>query len=159
MAPTSTGNWFPLASLHGPTAEMANVAAREVRLNDPNKIGYLYGLSSTGQVMAFWTIRGKPSSMGSQLTNTQNAAGSAGGNSRIGDRILSSPGDDGTYGPEECESQGIFAFTSDTDALIEWCGPWFYSDAPLHLATAPIIAVTAQPPTTPIPAGGSAKGK
>ncbi len=74
-----------------------------------------------------------------------------------GDLTVSSPGDDGTYGPEECQGQGVFGFTADSDALIEWCGPWFYSDAPLRLATVPIIVGTAGAPTTPIPSGGSTK--
>ncbi len=149
-----TAQPYPTSAMKD-SAERANLRARLIRLNDPNRIGYLYGLSSTGQVMAFWTIRGKASSTGSQLSNTENVIPCA----RSNDAACNVPsmGDDGSFGPEECQSQGVFAFTADTDALIEWCGPWFYSDAPLHLATAPIITLSGQAPTTPVPTGGSTK--
>ncbi len=130
---------YPLGAMND-SAERANLAERLVRLNDPHKIGYLYGLSATGQVMAFWTIKGKPSSTGSQLTNSQtvvDGSGSDGG----GNVPVDSMGDDGTYGPEECSGQGVFAFTADSNSLIEWCGPWFYSDAPLRLTSQPVILV------------------
>src|SRR6266513_1205464 len=134
----STAEPYPLSAMND-SSERKNLAERLVRLNDPNKIGYLYGLSSTGQVMAFWTIKGKPSSTGSQLTPTQqNRQGDCQGGCT---NVVESMGDDGSFGPEECSASGIFAFTADANALIEWCGPWFYSDAPLKLTTAPLIVV------------------
>lgn len=132
---------YPLDAMND-SAERANLRERLVRLNDPHKVGYLYGLSSTGQVMAFWTIHGKPSSMGSQLTPSQNIYGCPGDNSACG-AVVESMGDDGSFGPEECSATGVFAFTADSNALVEWCGPWFYSDAPLKLSTAPVIVVDA----------------
>jgi hypothetical protein len=149
-----TAEPYPVAAMTD-SAERANLKARLIRLNDPNKIGYVYGLSSTGQVMAFWTIKGKVSSMGSELSNTQNVLNNVG---NLDGSIVDSAGDDGSFGPEECAATGIFFFTSPGDALVEWCGPWMYSDTPLQLSTAPIITVTANAaPTTPIPAGGSTK--
>jgi hypothetical protein len=55
--------------------------------------------------------------------------------------VVESMGDDGSFGPEECQAQGIFAFTADSNSLVEWCGPWFYSDAPLKLTSQPLILV------------------
>jgi hypothetical protein len=134
----TTAEPYPLSAMSD-SSERKNLAERLVRLNDPNKIGYLYGLSSTGQVMAFWTIKGKPSSMGSQLTPTQqNRQGDCSGGCT---NVVESMGDDGSFGPEECQAQGIFAFTADSNSLVEWCGPWFYSDAPLKLTSQPLILV------------------
>lgn len=149
----TTAEPYPVAAMQD-SAERANLRARLIRLNDPNRIGYVYALSSTGQVMAFWTIRGKVSSTGSQLSNTQNVLGYGGS---WGAPVVDSMGDDGSYGPEECQSQGIFFFTADTDSLVEWCGPWMYSDSPLKLTTAPIITVSGSAPTSPVPQGGSTK--
>lgn len=125
----TTARPYPLSQM-ADSAERENLTERLLRLNDPNKVGYFYGLSSTGQVMAFFVIKGKPSSMGSQLTNT---------NTIINGAAIESMGDDGSYGPEECSSQGVFFFTADTNALQEWCGPWSYSDQPYKLSTAPLI--------------------
>ncbi len=146
---------YPLSAMTD-SAERANLRARLIRLNDPNRIGYFYEMSQTGQVIAFYTIRGKVSSTGSQLSNPENAIGYAGSHD-VGGTVVSSPGDDGSFGPEECQSQGVFFFTADTDALVEWCGAWQYSDAPLKLATAPIITTSGQAPTSPVPVGGSSK--
>ncbi len=151
----TTAEQYPLSAMRD-SSELANLRARLIRLNDPNRIGYVYEMSQTGQVVALYTVRGKVSSMGSQMTTTDNAIGRT-GNSDVGGTVVASPGDDGSYGPEECQSTGIFFFTADTDALVEWCGAWQYSDAPLHLATAPIITVSGSAPTSPIPAGGTSK--
>ncbi len=158
MGQTHSQGWYPLQNQHGPTAEMGNVAARIVRLNDPNRIGYVGIWSANGALISMDTIRGKVSSTGSQLTNDQNTVGNA-DSSGLGERVVSSPGDDGTYGPEECQGVGIFYFLASTDALQEVCvgsGIWKYSDAPFSANSAPTVVVTANP-TTPIPAGGSTK--
>jgi hypothetical protein len=145
----TTAEPYPLSAMND-SAERANLSARLIRLNDPNKIGYVAGLSSTGQVIAYWTIRGKVSSMGSELTVTQNLVHI----NNSGTGVVDSMGDDGSYGPEECASTGVFFFTEQTDALVEWCGPWVYSDAPLNITSAPLIVENGAP-TTPIPVGGS----
>lgn len=149
----TTAQPYPLGQMND-SAERANLKARLIRLNDPNRIGYVYGLSATGQVMAYWTVRGKVSSMGSQLTVSQNVVDVP----NAGNGVVESMGDDGSYGPEECAGQGVFFFTAQSDALVEWCGPWVYSDAPLSVSTAPVIVVNPNAqPSTPIPAGGSSK--
>ena len=146
---------YPLGAITGPTAEVKNVSARIVRFNDPNKIGYLAEFSNDGKVLEVVTIKGKVSSTGSQLTNTDNInynGGNGGGNV-----VTRSIGDDGTYGPEECEGNGIFYFRADNNAIEEFCGQlWKYSDAPFTVTTPPVINVIAgQGVTTAIPAGGS----
>lgn len=156
LANTHVGDWFP--QLHGPTAEMGNVAARMIRMNDPNRIGYVGVWSANGALVSMDTIRGKVSSTGSQLTNLDNTVGHS-DDSHLGERVVRSPGDDGTYGPEECEGVGIFYFLASNDSIQEVCvgaGIWKYSDAPFDATTKPSVVVTANT-TTAIPAGGSTK--
>ena len=126
------------------SAERANLRERLLRMNNPNKIGYFYGLSMAGQVMLFATIKGKPSSMGSYLTAGENILSYSGGSIAV-----EAMGDDGSYGSAECESQGVFFFTAQ-GVLGEWCGPWAYFDAPVQLASAPLMIMdaNAKPSTT-----------
>lgn len=156
----TAGSLDALLNQHGPTAEMKNVSAKIVRFSDPNKIGYVGVWSANGGLISMDVIKGKVSSTGSELTNTENVVGSA-DHTGLGSTVLSSPGDDGTYGPEECQGVGIFFFLASTDALKEICvgsGIWQYSDAPFSATTTPLVTVTGNP-TTAIPAGGSAHGK
>jgi hypothetical protein len=127
---------YPL-SLMNDSDERANLRERLLRFNNPNKIGYLAELTQNGQVLAYFTIKGKVSSTSSQLTPPQNInydQGSGGG----GNTTTESMGDDGSYGPEECSSLGVFFF--DTNSVMhEWCGQWAYSDAPMNLRQPPLI--------------------
>jgi hypothetical protein len=134
---------YPLSQMND-SDERRNLRERLLRLNNPNKIGYLAEITQTGQILGYFTVRGKPSSMGSQLTNTQNINAHYSGNP-----VTESMGDDGSYGPEECSAYGIFFF--DTNGVMhEWCGEWAYSDAPMNLTSKPIIlqASDAKPSST-----------
>lgn len=129
---------YPLSQMKD-SAERANLRERLLRLNDPNKIGYLYELSQNGQVVAAFTVKGKVSSTGSQLTNTNAPYAfcpSCSGGGPL--TTVDSMGDDGSYGPEE---GGIFFFTT-AGVLVEWSGIWQYSDAPLNLTSAPLITIS-----------------
>jgi hypothetical protein len=139
----------------GPTDEMVNDGKRDLTLNDPNRVGYVYVFASTGQLLTFYTILGKVSSVTSQLTESQDIVDDPncvtgfvdGGGSGAGytqgqcSDVVNSLGDDGTYGGEEGGDAGVFFFTT-ADALVELGGPvdWFYSDAPLHLVSKPILS-------------------
>jgi len=143
------------AQIHGPTAEVQNVKARNIRLLNANKIGYVYQFTNDGKLLGFWTIRGKMSSTASQLTNSQNIAW---GSSTSGSAVTDSIGDDATYGNEECQNQiGVFFFQTGNDALTEICGGIIdYSDAPMGLTSQPLIVVNgSQHVTTTIPKGGT----
>lgn len=126
---------YPLSQMKN-SAERANLRERLLRMNDPNKIGYVYTMTQNGQILAEYTIKGKVSSTGSQLTNTQNCYYS--GSSGCG-AVMDSMGDDGSYGPEE---QGVFFFTT-AGVLVEWDGLFQYSDAPLNLTSKPLITMDA----------------
>lgn len=132
------GKDYPLNKMHFPTAEQANVWERLLRMNNPNKIGYVTIISPQGQVIASYTIKGKVSSTGSQLLNTQDVTGCG---SSCGS-VVSSVGDDGTYGGEECDTgNGVFFFDT-RDGLHTLCLGAFllsYSDVPQTFVSKPVL--------------------
>jgi hypothetical protein len=138
---------YPAAQMRS-SDERANDRERLLRLNNPNKIGYVYELTQNGQVLAQYTIKGKVSSTDSQLTPTDSTYDNNYCNGGCAYSVAS-PGDDGSYGGEEGGQTGIFFFTT-TGVLVEWNGLWEYSDAPLTLTTPPLITISAnaQPSTT-----------
>lgn len=114
--------------------ERQNLRERLLRFNDPNKLGYVYEMSWTGQVVAYYTIKGKVSSMDSQMTTADTLYCTGGGESKSC-AVIRSPGDDGSWGPNE---GGIFFFTTE-GVMLEWNGLWQYSDAPLQINEAGLI--------------------
>lgn len=115
--------------------ERENLNKRTSLWNDPNKISYIY-LVNFGKVMAFYTIKGKVSSVNSQVTNTEQLS------LRRMDTLssyvdvegtLPSPSEDGSYGTN---GDAIFFFTTD-GIYVEWAGDYMLADQPLKLATPP----------------------
>lgn len=128
-----------------PTPQITNSVAREsikkrAELFDAtNKTTYIY-LVSYGRVMAFYPVKGKVNSLRSYLTPMENIVSSTGelctkydgcGSSGY---LVSAPDVDGTYGEN---TDGIFFFTADTGAYVEWKGDYLVSDQPLSLQTQP----------------------
>jgi hypothetical protein len=111
--------------------ERKNLIEKALRYNNPSKISYIYLLSNTGGIYAYFTIKGKVSSNSSQLTTSQfliyDQGGSGGGNS-----VVDAPGDDGSYGPDE---PGIFFFTT-SNVMVTWDGPYLLLDAPMKVNAA-----------------------
>lgn len=141
----TTAEPYPLSQMND-SAERANLRERLLRLNDPNKIGYFYELTNAGTVFAFYTVKGKVSATGSQLTNVENVV-SAPNN---GSATVSSMEDDGSFGQNECDSMGVFFFDT-SNVMHEWCGQWAWSDAPAKLSTPPILVQdTAAKPSTAV---------
>jgi len=132
---------YPLGAMND-SAERANMTERLLRMNNPNKLGYVTLVAQTGQVIATFTIQGKVSSTASQLTNTQNVIVRSCGpkNEDYCAMAVDSMGDDGSYGPEEGGTHGIFFFTTG-GVLVEWSGLWHYSDTPAHLTSAPVVVL------------------
>jgi hypothetical protein len=141
----TTARPYPLAAMRD-SAERANLTERLLRMNNPNKVGYVYELTQNGQILAHYVIKGKLSSTASQLTNTQNIVNKCIGYCPV---AVDSMGDDGSYGPEEGGDDGVFFFTAN-GVLIEWNGLWLYSDAPMELSTPPLLTMNAdaKPSTT-----------
>lgn len=106
--------------------ELQNNRKRLERFDDPNKIGYLYEfIQGSPNPIAFSVVKGKISSMGSSMTSPVGVVSATGGSVTV-----PIPGDDLSYGSEECEQQGIFWF-DENDAIHEWCGIWSYEDQPV----------------------------
>ena len=107
--------------------------------NDPNKISYIY-LINYGKIMAFYTIKGKISSVNSQITNPKQLArvykekaGSSGYESITG--VIPSSSEDGSYGTN---GDAVFFFTTD-GAYIEWKGDFMLVDRPYKLTAPPEV--------------------
>jgi hypothetical protein len=125
--------------------ERRNVRERLLRYNNPSKISYIYLLSSTGGIYAYFTVKGKVTSNSSQLTTDQLVYRYC-RDSSCSDNVVSAPGDDGSYGPNE---PGIFFFTTD-NVLVTWDGPYLLTDAPMKVnaATVPLEYVNGSKPSS-----------
>lgn len=110
--------------------ERQNIKERLLRYSKANKISYIYFLSSQGQLIASYTVKGKVSSTASQLTASQKVDTSGGQGAST---TIDLPDDSATWGPTD---PGIFFFTTD-GVMIQWTGDYVLSDAPLGITTAP----------------------
>lgn len=119
--------------------ELHNQREWYLRLNDPNKVAYVY-LISQGKVMAEYQIIAKCSSTNSQYsspTQVEEHNSQYGG----GNVPLPAPQPDGSYGENE---HAVFCFLNDAArTMIEFGESWQYiwSETPLHLSTPPEIVV------------------
>ena len=114
---------YPLSQMRD-SQERRNLRERLLRFNVPDKIGYVYILSLTGQYVGYYVISGKVSSTDSQMSADQQIVKACSSGCRY---VVNSMGDDGSYGPEE---PGIFFFTTN-GVLVETSMPYVYSDSPL----------------------------
>jgi prepilin-type N-terminal cleavage/methylation domain-containing protein len=125
--------------------ERANVAKRAEIFNKEDKVSYIY-LVSYGKVMAFFTVKGKVSSLQSYMVPTEKLVFGNGDNcDEKGTQypecyVVAAPDIDGTYGENV---EGIFFFTTE-GAYVEWKGEYMMSDQPLKLATPPELVRTIQ---------------
>lgn len=115
--------------------ERRNVRERLLRLNDADKIGYVYFFPfGSGEPFGYWTIKGKVSSTQSQMTTDVLQADTPDDGSRAKDAIVTAPGDDGSYGENE---RGVFFFTTE-GAMIQVCEDcYFYADQPVNIGGIP----------------------
>ena len=119
--------------------ERKNLVERLTRFNTEDKVSYIY-LLSFGKVMAFYTIKGKVSSVNSLLTTPDQlitADGRQCGESWSADasmcQVVASPDIDGSYGSN---GDAIFFFTTD-NTYVEWNGEYMLADSPLKLSQQP----------------------
>lgn len=102
--------------------------------NSQNKVSYIY-LIDYGKVMGFYTIKGKVSSVNSQVTNPTQYVRING----MSDRYkFESPAEDGSYGTN---GDAIFFFTTE-GVYVEWNGTYMLADRPLKMSTPPALVYT-----------------
>lgn len=118
--------------------ERKQLVARLERFNTEDKVSYIY-LTSYGKVMAFYTIKGKVSSVNSKLTTQQQIVDDP-WRYQSGGKVIESPALDGSYGTN---GDAIFFFTTD-DIYVEWNGEYMLCDEPLKLSTPPALVRTIQ---------------
>ena len=124
--------------------ERLNIKRRAELFDNENKVSYIY-LVNYGKVMAFYSVKGKVSSLRSYMTpqeqivnndgvsckdaryatNTPSCSGNG--------NLVQAPDVDGSYGENV---DGIFFFTTE-GAYVEWKGDYMMSDQPLKLSTQP----------------------
>ena len=113
--------------------ERKNLKKRIERINAENMVSYVYLLSQTGKVVAYYTINGKVSSLNSYLTAMERVEKVADGYYCPTFVTLEAPDLDGSYGKNV---EGVFFFTTE-GAYVEWNGQYIWSDQPLKIAQQP----------------------
>lgn len=126
---------YPLAQMRD-SLERRNLRERLLRFNKPQKIGYLY-VMSFGKFVGYYVVKGKISSVQSQMTNSDQVWDA--GSGEQGETVVDSIGDDGSFGPNEGGDRGVFFFTA-TGVLVETTLDWIYSDAPLKIDVPNLLA-------------------
>lgn len=116
--------------------ERANLVERLKRINQQNMSGYIY-LLSYGRVVASYPIRGKVTSLNAYLMSGErpmpDPVGTLDGRQSL---MVEQPDYDGAYGKN---AEGIFFFTADSNAYVEWAGDYLFSDQPLKLNQEPMM--------------------
>lgn len=119
--------------------ERENIKRRVEFINQPDRIGYLYLLSDSGQLIKEVQVLGKVSSLNSYLTPMEQIEwfrnvdlGQGLGDVPI---VTQAPDLDGTYGEN---AKGIFWFTPD-GVYQEWSGMYFYSSERMTFTTQPLL--------------------
>ncbi len=130
----------PLPTLTN-SLERQNISKRAQLFDKPDKISYIY-LVSFGKVMAFYTVKGKVSSLNSFMSPQEQLVKYNGSpcdfNHSSECYAASAPDIDGSYG---VNVDGIFFFTTE-GAYVEWKGDYMMSDQPLQLSTQPELIRT-----------------
>lgn len=117
--------------------ERENLIERVNRWNDPNKLSYIYLLGMDGNVVGYFPIKGKVSSVNSALSAPEQLVDDP--NTRWKEnsqsQVLSSPQEDGSYGTN---GDAVFFFLTD-GTYMEWAGTYLLSDEPIKLNVEPIM--------------------
>lgn len=150
--------------------ERENLVKRATRINVQNMTSCITLFSQNGVVVGFFPVNGKVSSLNSYLLSGEQlvdgydgsvvnagAPATAVGSSDNYTRypvVMEQPDIDGAYGEN---ADGIFFFTADTDAYVEWKGDYFWSDQCLTPSVQPLLVATTSadpvsPPAIPDPA-------
>lgn len=116
--------------------ERKNLVERLERFNTDSKVSFIY-LVSFGKVMAFYTVKGKVSSVNSLLTTPEQIVDAKPSSTQYNFRVVASPDLDGSYGSN---GDAVFFFTTD-GTYVEWSGDYMLCDKPLKLTTPPELVI------------------
>lgn len=114
--------------------ERSNINERNVRLNDPNKVTYIYLISRAGTVIMHDTVKGKMSSCSSQILPEEGPV-----RYRGADVVVPQPEPDGSFGTN---GNCIFYFTPQ-GAYREYEGDYIMSDQPITVSNPVNLVATA----------------
>ncbi len=116
--------------------ERRQLVKRLERFNVATKISYIY-LIDRGQIMGFFTVKGKVSSVNSMLTCTAQLVndGNSTYNGRDNVHVVASPDLDGSYGSN---GDAIFFF-NDQDVYVEWNGVYMLCDQYIKMKQPPVL--------------------
>jgi hypothetical protein len=120
---------YPVTELKD-SLERANLRDRLLRTNKPDAVGYVY-LMNFGQIVGYYTIKGKVSSTQSQMTTDNLIIRKCNSGNGCNDVVVNAPGDDGSYGPNE---SGIFFFTTEGQ-MVTTSLDYIWSDNPIAIDT------------------------
>lgn len=115
--------------------ERKNLVERLRRINQQNMTGCIY-LISHGTIIAFYPVRGKVTSLNAYLSGDTQVVDDPNGSVDVGSVTLEMPDFDGAYGKN---ADGIFFFTADTNAYVEWAGEYLWSDQCLRPSQQPLM--------------------
>ena len=115
--------------------ERKNLVERLNRINQQNMTGCIY-LIDHGTVVAFYPVRGKVTSLNAYLSGTEQIIDDPNGDSSAGSVTVEMPDFDGAYGKN---ADGIFFFTADSNAYVEWAGTYLWSDQCLRPSQQPLM--------------------
>lgn len=111
--------------------ERRNIRERLLRTNKADKIGYVYYVPF-GQILGYWTVKGKVSSVKSQMNPTDDLSKDLCGSGCSEHVITESAGDDGAFGENQ---DAVFFFTTNGTMIEVPEDDYFYSDQPITLGT------------------------
>lgn len=115
--------------------ERGNIIEHLKRNNQADRIRYIYLMNDVGGVYAFYTIKGKVTSTGAQLTPTDSIVDPC--SSSYCPEVVQGPTDDGSFGGDE---GGVYFFT-DTGEEVQWNGKWLVFDSPMKINGTPTLTV------------------
>lgn len=112
--------------------ERRNIRERLLRTNKADKIGYVYYVPF-GNILGYWTVKGKVSSVKSQMNPTDDLSGDVSDCSGCSEHVITeSAGDDGAFGENQ---DAVFFFTTNGTMIEVPEDDYFYSDQPITLGT------------------------
>lgn len=128
--------------------EMVNQREKLLRMNQPEKSGWIHlFLDGIGLVGTF-TVLGKVSSVNSSMTADVGVYSTSLGNNAAAVQAVELPGDDLSFGPNEGGDGSVFWFTAE-GVYMNWTGKYLYVDTQLDVNSSLNPALVMKPNSKP----------